>query len=99
MKELEQLMKASGMTDKQVENARYFNANLASRCVDRYVSPPSILYWRVHAVYVTFGHMLDSARRKPFFNKTVWKKENQVLKDILCGYYSDPPGIEMYTKN
>ena len=99
MKELEQLMKASGMTDKQVENARYFNANLASRCVDRYVPPPSILYWRVHAVYVTFGHMLDSASRKPLFNKTAWKKANQVLKDILCEYYSDPPGIEMYTKN
>ena len=32
------------------------------------------------------------------FTKTAWKKANNVLKDILAGYYSDPPDLNFYTK-
>ena len=31
------------------------------------------------------------------FNKTCWTKANNLLKEILQGYYSDPPGIELYS--
>ena len=42
--------------------------------------------------------MVDSKTGKIVFNTRAWKKANRVLKDILLGYYSDPPGIEMYSK-
>ena len=49
-------------------------------------------------MYALYGNMTDSKTKKPLFNARAWKKANRVLKDILLGYYSDPPGIEMYTK-
>ena len=49
-------------------------------------------------MYALYGNMIDSATSKPLFNKNAWGKANRVLKDILLGYYSDPPGIEMYNK-
>jgi hypothetical protein len=33
---------------------------------------------------------------KPLFNKEAWKKANNILKEILLGYYSDPPGVSFY---
>jgi len=69
-----------------------------SRFVSRHVPPPSMLYWRVRAVYVLYGNMIDSKTKKPLFNARAWRKANGVLKGILLGYYSDPPGIELYRK-
>lgn len=57
------------------------------------VLPPSILYWRVRAEFVLYGPMICSGTGKPLFAKKSW-----VLKEILQGLYSDPPGISMYTK-
>ena len=34
--------------------------------------------------------------RKPLFNDTAWGKANNVLKEILAGHGSDPPGIIFY---
>ncbi|KAI2504201.1 hypothetical protein MHU86_10224 [Fragilaria crotonensis] len=31
------------------------------------------------------------------FNKRAWSKANNVLKEVLNGFYSDPPGISFYT--
>jgi hypothetical protein len=42
--------------------------------------------------------MIDSKTKKPLFTPRAWKKANNVLKEILDGYYSDPPGLELYTK-
>ena len=31
-------------------------------------------------------------------NKEAWKGANNLLTEILRGYYSDPPGVQLYTK-
>ena len=36
--------------------------------------------------------------RNPLFNAEAWARANNILKEILRGYYSDPPGVSMYTK-
>ena len=98
LKELEMRMLESGMSEEDVKNARYFNSQSYRACVDRHVPAPAILYWRVRAVYVTYGKIEDSKTKKPLFNSTAWTKADNVLKEILEGYYSDPPGIELYNK-
>ena len=42
--------------------------------------------------------MIDSKSKKPLFNAEAWNKADNVLKEIMCGFYSDPPGFEMYNK-
>ncbi|KAL7477310.1 hypothetical protein ACHAW6_003119 [Cyclotella cf. meneghiniana] len=42
--------------------------------------------------------MIDSKTKQPLFNKNAWKKANNILCDVLTGFYSDPPGLEFYTK-
>lgn len=74
------------------------NPRVFRGCVPRHVPPPNILYWRVRAVFVLYGPMIDSKSKKPLFDKRAWKKGNNVLREILLGYYSDPPGVEMYSK-
>ena len=98
MKELETRMSESGMTEEEIEQQKYFNARLFRECVERKVPSPKILYWRVRAVYALFGNMVDGKTNKPLFNKKAWKKANNVLRDILDGFYSDPPGLNFYTK-
>ena len=98
MAELERRMIASGMTKDQIESMKYYNSRFFNDCIDREVPPPSILYWRVRAVFALYGPMKDSKTNKPLFNDEAWKKANGVLKEILLGYYSDPPGMAMYTK-
>ena len=77
--------------------ARYFNSSQFVACVERQVLPSSLLYWRVRAVFVTYGNIKDK-KGNPLFNAEAWKKANNILKEILRGYYSDPPGVSMYTK-
>lgn len=98
LKELEDKMRDSGMTDDEIKKQKYFNTQLFKDCVDRKVPESTILYWRVRAVYVAYGDVVDSETKKPLFNKRAWSKANNVLKEILLGFYSDPPGIELYNK-
>ena len=63
----------------------------------RTAPPPSVLYWRVRAVYKFFGPLIDPEKGKPFFNAAAWKKANNVLAEILKGYCSDIPGKVYYT--
>jgi hypothetical protein len=98
MAELEEMMRDSGMTDEEIQAQKYFNSRLFRDCVERKVPSPRILYWRVRAVYAMYGKMIDSKTQKPLFNPNAWKKANNVLKDILEGYYSDPPHLEFYHK-
>ncbi|KAL7525102.1 hypothetical protein ACHAXR_003597, partial [Thalassiosira sp. AJA248-18] len=98
LKELEDKMRADGMSEKEIKAVKFFNTKLYTDCVDRFAPPPKILYWRVCAVYALYGNMVDSKSEKPLFNDAAWVKADNVLKEILCGYYSDPPGFNMYTK-
>ena len=96
--ELEKNMRDSGLTEEEISHKRYFNARLYRQCVERTVPSPKMLYWRVRAVFAIYGRMVDSKTKKPLFTKAAWKKANNVLKDILAGYYSDPPDLNFYTK-
>jgi hypothetical protein len=98
LKELEEHMVEAGYTLEEVHRRKYFNSNLFRGCVDRHLPAPTILYWRVRAVYVMFGSMKDSKTQAPLFNDRAWKKADNVLKEILEGYYSDPPGFAIYNK-
>jgi hypothetical protein len=98
MNELVRRMKESGLSDGEIERMRYYNSKVFTDCVQREVPPPSILYWRVRAVFALYGGMKDSKTGKPLFNAKAWVKARGILNEILEGYYSDPPGMCMYTK-
>lgn len=51
-----------------VERMMYFNADFFKACIERRILPPQELYWRVRAVFVTFGDMIDAGTNKPLFN-------------------------------
>jgi hypothetical protein len=87
-----------GMTQDEIDNKMMFSPSLFTDCVPRYIPPASLLYFRVRAVFVLFGDMKDSKTKKPLFNAKAWKSANNVLSEILDGYYSDPPGVKWYTK-
>ena len=91
-------MRDAGLTEDEIKHKRNFGARLYRQCVERTVLSPKILYWRVRAVFALYGRMIDSKTKTPLFTKTAWKKANNVLKDILAGYYSDPPDLNFYTK-
>jgi hypothetical protein len=92
-----QAMKKDQYTDEEIEAMKYHNSKVFTDCVDRMVPPPNVHYWRVRAVFVLFGGMVDSKTKKTFFNERAWKKANGVLKEILKGYYADPPGVSFYS--
>ena len=96
LSELEERMKQSGLNDEAIQHQRYFNTQLFRDCVDRSIPPPTTLYWRVRAVYATYGPLIDSKSKSPLFNAAAWRKADNLLKEILEGYYSDPPGFELY---
>ena len=97
MKELRCRMEETGLDEEEIDSELYFRPELFKGCVTRRVPPPSILYWRVRAVFALYGNMIDSKTNKPLFNKAAWAKAKNVLKEIQAGLYSDPPGVEMYT--
>ena len=47
IKELEAKMRASGMTDDEIEAQKYYNSRLFRDCIDCKVPSPRILYWRI----------------------------------------------------
>ena len=67
-------------------------------CHDIYTLSPKILCWRVCTVYFTYGNMIDSKTKKPLFDSEAWKMSDNMLREILHGFYSDPPGFDMYNK-
>lgn len=98
VEEFESKMRNDGKTEKDIEAMKYFSPHLYDECVERYAPAPRIMYYRVRAVYTLFGNIVDSKTKKPLFNTDAWKKANQVLKEIRRGYYSDPPGVNLYSK-
>jgi len=65
--------------------------------VPRVVLPPSKLYTRVRAVFELYDPQIDSKSNVPLFNKANWVRARNVLKDILAGFASDPPGFTFYS--
>jgi len=90
-------LKEKGLKDRDIETLMYYSPSFFNARVERMALPPSQLYWRVRAVFVSFGYMVDSKSSRPLFNAEAWKKANNLLKEILQGYYSDPPGFNFYT--
>jgi hypothetical protein len=78
---------------------------LAVRCksewvwqrVRRYIPPPEILLPRVKLVFQTYGPLCDAVTHQPLFNDVSWEKARCILENIRLGYYSDPPGVALYT--
>ena len=97
LEELKAHMRAAGQDDKDIEAEMYFNSKFFRACVPRRMLPPKQLYWRVRAVFVTYGGKRDAKSNKPLFNDRAWTKANNILTEILAGYYSDPPGYSFYS--
>jgi hypothetical protein len=96
LNEVIEKLQDNGWTDDDIQSALYFRPGFFRNRVERIALPPRELYWRVRAVFVTFGSKIDSKTEKPLFNKAAWIKANNLLKEILLGYYSDPPGFNFY---
>jgi hypothetical protein len=90
-------LRLNGLTDREISDKLYYDVAFFRRRVPRVVLPPSALYWRVRAVYVVYGPAADETG-KPLFNKAAWAKADNVLKEILSGHASDPPGFAFYTQ-
>jgi hypothetical protein len=43
-----------------------------------------------------YGNKICPNINKPLFHNTAWKKANNLLKEILDGFYSDIPGVSYY---
>ena len=97
LKEVIAILKESGWTDEDVKSKMYYSVDFFRELVERQILPPRQLYWRVRAVYVEFGNRVCSKSGKPLFGKYAWEKANNILKEILKGYWSDPPGFSFYT--
>ena len=74
----------------------YYWKSYFVKCVGCHCLPPSRIYYRARAVFELFGNKIDSESKKPLFKNDTWKKVNVVLKEILKGFYSDPPGEVLY---
>ena len=61
------------------------------------ILPPSKLYWRVRGVFELYGPMEDAKTGKTLFNNKAWTVAKNVLKEILDGNISDPPGMSFYS--
>lgn len=76
---------------------RYYKRKYFSKRVMRFCLPPCKMYFRVRAVFEIFDTKVDVETNKALFNRDVWGKAKNILKEILEGHYSDPPKEPMYT--
>jgi len=97
LEKVKEVLKGEGFTQSEIDSLMYFKPSFFTERVERKIPPPSELYWRVRAVFITFGNKIDSSTGRPLFNAAAWTKANNVLKEIQLGYYSDPPGHNFYT--
>jgi hypothetical protein len=90
------VLREDGMSDEEIASMMYFNADYFKACVPRVILPPTRLYWRLRAVFSLFGPLRDPKSGKPLFNDEAWKKARNLLKEVVQGLISDPPGIAFY---
>jgi hypothetical protein len=86
----------NGWTEEEFESTLFYKPSFFRRRVQRVALPPHLLYYRVRAVFVTFGDKLDSKSGRPLFNDDSWRKACNLLEEIKRGFYSDPPGFNFY---
>jgi hypothetical protein len=91
-----QKLKDEWGSDQEIMDHFFFNTSNFLGCCARGVPPPTILYWRVRAVFAFYGNRICTHTSKPLFNKTSWKKANNLLEEILQGYASDVSGESYY---
>jgi hypothetical protein len=90
-------LKSNGWTDREITSTLYYRPGFFSKRVERTCLPNKQLYFRVRAVIVTFASKLDSKSGKSLFNNEAFKQWNNILNEILLGYYSDPPDHSFYS--
>jgi hypothetical protein len=86
----------AGMTAEQIKRKRFWKPRWFRRRCPAYAPKPEVLYKRVRNVFELFGSQLDAKTGKPLFNEAAWEKANNVLKEVLAGHGSDPPGVCFY---
>jgi hypothetical protein len=96
LNEVKEKLAGNGWSDDDINRTLYFQSSFFCSRVERIALPPKQLYWHVRAVFVTFGNKLDSKTGHCLFNNAAWAKANNILKEILLGFYSDPPGFTFY---
>ena len=79
------ILQDSGWSKDTVDGTLYFRPRFFQKRVEQIVLPPRELYWRVRAVFVTFGCKVDSKTNQPLFNQKSWTKANNLLNEILSG--------------
>jgi hypothetical protein len=97
LKDVIATLKEKGWTDEDVKSKMYYSVDFFRELVERQILPPRQLCWRVRAVYVEFGNRVCSKSGKALFGKHAWEKANNILREILKGHWSDPPGFSFYT--
>jgi len=97
MDDVKKALTCDGLSAVDIEARLYFNVAFFRQRVHRMILPPSKLYWRLRAVYETYGPMEDPKTKAPLFNEAAWKKARNVLIEVLDGNISDPPGVSFYT--
>ena len=95
----EKLKTKHGLSEEKIQKMRFYNIDYFRRRVPRKVELPSILYFRLRALFATFGSLIEPDTNVRFFNTSAkWKTANNILKLCLKGMLSDPPGFPLYYK-
>jgi hypothetical protein len=62
------------------------------------IPPAEELYPVVKNLFTLYGPLKCKKTGKPLFDNEAWKQSKSVLKTILSGHVSDPPGFSFYYK-
>ena len=92
-KNLEMFFESKGVSWEYVLRS---HSSWLLRRVRRFVPPPDILLPRVATVIYDFGPLLCAKSNQPLFNDKAWDISINVLENIRRGFYSDPPGHQLY---
>ena len=90
------LKEKHGKTDDDIDAMRAFESEYFAERVPRVVPAPVLLHKQVQVVFEVLGPIKDKKTGKPLFDKKDWDKARRLLKEILNGDYSDPPGVDFY---
>ena len=64
--------------------------------VRRFIPCPEELLPRIATVFQKFGPLRDAITGSPLFNEKAWEIAHNALENVRRGFYSDPPGIQLY---
>lgn len=75
-----------------------FDFQYIAKRVRRFAPRPTVLYKRLHAVYMFFRDKKDAKTGSALLNKRARKNFEGVLKLVKDGYASDPSGFCLYVQ-